>query len=200
MDGEDAGRTGAQGSWRLWNLKPGEWRTAGWLGALLVAGLLLLFARPAAAPSGAGARQVLPVAVLGGPDPLQAEQAEMDRQLTAILGRIAGAGTVSVQVHLAYGPVTDYALDTQVSDSSSTPATSDGQGGTQHAESDQVVLAGSGTPAVRAVQAPAVDGVLVVATGASDPVVGLEIEQAVQAATGAPAYRIVVLPASGGER
>jgi stage III sporulation protein AG len=181
---------------RLWNLKPADWRTAAWLGALLLAGVILLFAHPAGAPApgtaaapGGGASGA--TAALPTGDPLRAEEAAMDADLERILGRIAGVGAVSVQVHLAYGPVTDFATDTQVSESG-------GGAAAQSSESDQVVLAGSGAPAVRAVQAPQVDGVLVVAQGASDPRIALELTQAVEAATGAAAYAIVVLPGGGG--
>ncbi len=180
----------------VWNLKKGEWKTAAWLLGLLVLGLLLLLVRPGAA-SGGGASP--PVTSGGGSsrapisgDPLVAEEEAMDSSLATALGRITGAGTVTVRVHLASGPKTDYAENVQSSITGS---------GSQAASStnQQLASGSSGGPVVQGTLGADVAGVLVVASGASDPAVALELSQAVQAATGAPAYAIVVLSAEGGK-
>ena len=193
-DGREAREGGPLGS--VLRLKPGETRAALWLLALLGVGLVLL-TRPA---GGAGPRApaTSPPAAAPG-DPLGAEAAAIDQRLASVLGEIAGVGPVTVAVDLATGPWTAYATDTQTTDSAtSQPEGAASSTDTQSSSSTQVVLAGDGTPAVQGVEAPRIEGVLVVARGAADPVVAEEITQAVQAATGVPAYRIVVLPQAGG--
>jgi stage III sporulation protein AG len=208
------------------HLKAQDGRTAGWLLALLAAGVLLLTvhggaAAPGGPTAGSGARGLAPAALsatdhasgssaapasssasgspAGGADPLLAEEDAMDHRLAAMLSQVAGVGAVSVEVDLATGPTTVYATDNQVSDATSVQPTGSGdQTNTQHTADGQVVLGGSGQPAVQAVRAPEVAGVLVVAAGGGNPVLAEEITQAVEAATGVPAYRIVVLPAAGG--
>lgn len=205
---------------RVFNLKAKDLRLAGWLAALGAVGVLLLTVRPAAAPAPArrsvqGAAAVPVLGALGSGsaggatasatasgDPgagLGAAEAQIGSGLARILSRVVGVGAVTVQVHLVEGPVTDYAMNTQVTSAVTTqPSGGTMQTNTQRSENDQVVTTGGGVPAVRDVRGPQVAGVLVVATGARSPVVSLEISQAVQAATGVPAYRIVVLPAQGG--
>ncbi len=201
-------REGAQPPIRFFNLKPKDMRAAGWLLALLAAGVVLLtvhpgasapaLARPAVSTAGATGSATA-AASLTAADPLLAEEQAIDSRLQTILARVAGVGTVSVEVDLVEGPATDYAVNSQVTDSTSTQPTGAGaQTSTQHSADGQVVLSGAGQPAVHAIRGPVVDGVLVVAVGATSPVVEEEITQAVQAATGVPAYRIVVLPAAGG--
>lgn len=212
MDDEGAGGGGRSGKkpggpatpWRLWNLKAPEWRTAGWLGAILVAGLILLTARPAAAPkaptTAASTTAGTPSATAA--DPLQAEAQSIEADLAQALDAIAGAGPVTVRVHLKEGPVTDFAANTQVTDSTS-HQTSQGGGDqvtTQRSVSRQLAsgATGGGTPPVQSVSAPQITGVLVVAAGAANPSVQAELAAAVQAATGVPLYEVVVLPAAAG--
>jgi len=198
--GQRAG--GPATSWRLWNLKAPEWRTAGWLGAILVAGLILLTARPVAAPkapaaASAPAAGTAPTAA----DPLQAEEQAIEADLAQALDAVAGAGPVTVRVHLGEGPVTDFAASTQETNSTS-QQTSQGGGDqvtTQRSVSRQLSGASTGgAPPVQSVRAPQITGVLVVAAGAGDPVVKAELAAAVQAATGVPLYEVVVLPAAAG--
>jgi len=207
VGGEGGSRGGApppRGAWRLWNLKGPEWRTAGWLGALLLAGLLLLSTTRGA---GAGATHTpaagapaAATAVPGG-DPLLSEAAAIAADLTQALEAIAGAGSVTVRVHLQEGPVTEFAANTQVTDQVSAQSGQSGgdQTTTQHSESSQLAAAatGGGTP-VRAIAAPTITGVLVVAAGARDPTVRAELTAAVLAATAVALYRIVVVPAAAG--
>ena len=202
-DGERAGGgSRPRGGLQLWNLKAPEWRTAAWLGGLLVLGLVLLLARPAAAPGSAALpAAAAPAAAPGdGADPLAAEEAAMAADLAGALDRIAGAGTVTVRVHLAAGAQTQYATNAQDSDSATSGTGAGGglQTTTQKTTSTQVVVATSGAPVVSAVQAPAVDGVLIVAPGASSGVVRAELAAAAQAVTGAPLYSITVVPAQEG--
>lgn len=198
-------------AWRppqFWNLKAPQWKTAAWMGALLVAGLILLLQRPAAAPSRA-ASAGLPSTSSAAPsgadsagsaDPLSGEEEAMAARLSAALGRIAGAGAVSVDVRLAAGPTTRFATDAQDSNAvtSETGTGAGAQTTTQTTTSTQVVTGAAGAPVVEGVQSAQVAGVLVVASGATDPVVAAELARAAQALTGAPLYRITVLPGQGG--
>lgn len=200
-EGRRGGRAGLP--WRPWNLKGPEWRTAAWLGALLLAGLLLLTVRPGGAsqaPSGAapgGAATADPPAS----SPLQAEEESLAQSLQPALEAIAGAGTVTVRVHLGEGPVTEYASNVQQTESTSSQ-TGSGSGGTVTTQTsvDSQLAGGTsgGTPPVRAVRGPQVTGVLVIATGAGDATVRGELAAAVHAATGVPLYQVVVVPAAGG--
>ncbi len=159
-----------------------------WLAGLFVLGTALLWihpgsaARPAAVQTVSGA---VPSATGEGTDPLLAEEETMDAALESALEAIAGAGSVTVRVHLTSGPMTEYAEKVQQSGSSTSstePATGSG-----------------GAPLIRGTSAALVDGVLVVASGATDQAVAAEITQAVAAATGAPLYAIEVVPAGEGE-
>ncbi len=188
--------------WQLWNLKAPEWRTAAVLGGLLVVGLILLSSRPAGAPAGAPAAGAGSVTAAGAAasDPLSAEEAAIDQNLAAVLGRVDGAGDVTVHVRLASGPTTVYATNDQDSDSTTSETTSGGGGQTtvQHSVTKQLAGGANGATPVVSVQAPAVSSVLVVATGAVSPVVQVRLAAAAQAATGVPLYQITVLPAGGG--
>jgi stage III sporulation protein AG len=181
------------------NLKRPEWKTAAWMAALLGVGLLLLLQRPAAAP-GRGAADPAPAAAPSGGGPLGREEAQLSAQLTSALGRIVGAGRVTAQVDLQSGAQTEYATDAQDSNSVTSDTASGGgaQTTTQKTTNTQVVMASSGSPVVSGMRGPVVSGVLVVASGASNPVVAQELAQAAQALTGAPLYRITVLPGLGG--
>lgn len=158
-----------------------------WLAGLFVAGMVLLWMHPGSAERRAAVTTV-GAAVSGTPhanDPLMVEEEAMDAALEGAIEAIAGAGTVTVQVHLASGPMTEYAEKVQQSGSS--------------ASSAEPAMGSSGAPLIRGTSAAMVDGVLVVASGATDPVVAAEITQAVAAATGAPLYAIEVVPARGGD-
>ncbi len=196
--------TALRTSWRLWNFKAPEWRTAAWLGALLVAGLILLLtAHPAAPPKTAAAGSVplrAPGSAAGAP--LQGTEQAIEANLAQALDAIAGAGPVTVRVHLAEGPVTEFAANTQETDSTSSQ-TGQGSGGqvtTQRSVSRQLAgaVSGGGAVPVRSVRAPQISGVLVVAVGAVNPAIRAELAAAVHAATGVALYQVVVLPATAG--
>lgn len=187
-------------SWRLWNLKGPEWRTAGWLGALLLGGLLLLTFHGGGGTGAGAATPRVPTAQPATGDPLQADEGVLEANLTQALDAIAGAGPVTVRVHLEEGPVTEFATNTQTTDSTSHQTSQGGgdQTTTQHSESSQLATPTTGGgPPVQSVEAPTITGVLVVAAGAGDATVRAELTAAVQAATAVPLYRIVVVPAAG---
>lgn len=182
-----------------WNLKAPEWKTAGWLGGLLVLGLILLTARSAGAPAHPSlTASAAPPTV--GADPLSAEQAQMDQALTGALSHVSGAGQVTVAVLLASGPTTVYATNDQDSDSTTSETSAGGglQTTVQHSTTRQLAGTTGGTQPVASVHAPQIQSVLVVATGAVSPLVQMRLAAATQAATGIPLFRITVLPGGGG--
>lgn len=185
--------------WTLWNLKAPEWKTAAWLGGLLVLGLILLMSRPAGAPTHASPASAAPPPAATA-DALLGEEAAIDQQLAATLSRVAGAGQVSVQVLLASGPTTVYATNDQ--DSNSTTSETSAGGGlqttTQHSVTHQLAGTTGSAPPVTTTRGPQYQSVLVLATGAVSPVVQTRLAAAAQAATGVPLFRITVLPAGGG--
>ena len=184
---------------QLWNLKAPEWKTAAWLGGLLVVGLILLTARPAGAPTKASTASA-PEAPTVRADPLAAEESAMAQDLAAALGRVAGAGDVTVRVRLASGPTTVYVSNDQDTESTTSETSSGGglQTTVQRSTSHQLAGTTGSVPPVVTVQAPQIQSVLVVATGASSPLVQMRLAAAAQAATGIPLFRITVLPAGGG--
>jgi stage III sporulation protein AG len=134
----------------------------------------------------------------GGSDPLAAWQAEIDTLLAKTLALVRGAGTVDVAVTLAGSPSRTVAMNTTVR----TTAQRSSQAGTTSVETStetdrQVVLGGNSSPIVLSEVGPQVVGVLVVATGAADPVVREELQLAVETVLGVPAYKVMVLPRGG---
>ncbi len=211
--GEQSGADGGGQRWpqvvaawpRWFNFKPAQWRTAAWLGVAGIAGLVLLVVRPG---TGGGLGATVPSApaatsgtsAAGDPgNGVAATAAAMDRQLQQVLRQVAGAGQVTVEVDLTSGPQSVFASNTQTNRTTSqqTPAGGGSDQSVQVTSSTQVVLAGS-TPAVATTRAASVAGVLVVATGATDPVVKAALAEAAQAATGVPLYRVTVLAGGGG--
>lgn len=133
--------------------------------------------------------------------PFSSEE-ELERRLEALLSRIAGAGTVEVFLTFETSERHHYAL--QRSETERRGYEADGAGDWHLAEHEtdrsvQPVLLrdeqGRGERAlVEWIEAPAVRGVLVVASGAADPSVRYRLLQAVETALGIPSHRIEVLP------
>lgn len=191
-------------SWPRWfNFKPAQWRTTLWLVVAGVAGLVLLAARPGGGGQAPPAQPLPAGATTTGPassNRISDAAAALDRQLAAVLEQVVGAGQVTVAVDLTAGPEAVFATNTQTNrtQSQQTPPSGGSEVSVQQQQSSQVVLAGS-NPVVAATRAPTIAGVLVVATGASDPEVAAALARAAQTATGVPLYRVTVLAAGGGE-
>lgn len=126
--------------------------------------------------------------------------AEVQRTLEETLAEVAGAGQVSVRVFLGSGPRYEYARRTS-GDTRTTQETD--RAGTsrvtseEHDEGEVTLVKGQGDtedqPVVVVTHLPEVEGVLVVASGASDPSVRQELSQAVTTALHLPAHRVRVL-------
>ncbi|MDI3317445.1 MAG: stage III sporulation protein AG [Bacillota bacterium] len=218
MRRRDGERQARQGLWERWQAALRERFGLGgesyrWLqAAILVVGLGLILliignglgAGPSGAPatgrpaagtpdggtgSGGGGGGPLPA------DPEAAAQVLADR-LGATLETVRGAGRVRVQVTLESGPRNLYVME-EHSQTSTTQETDSSGGRRQESQTDrQLTLpasAAGGSAPVQAVDEPRVRGVLVVASGAGDPVVRDELARAVQTLLGVPLYRVAVV-------
>ncbi len=127
------------------------------------------------------------------------EEETMARALEQMLGQVAGAGKVKVTVRLASSTRQEYAVNT--TSSRKTTEEKDQGGGnrltTENTDQGQVVLIHNGQeekPVVEKEQAARVEGVLVVAEGASEPHVKASLFQATRVALGAAPQKIIILP------
>ncbi|MDN5346885.1 MAG: stage sporulation protein [Clostridia bacterium] len=184
-------------------------RRALWLGVAVLLGLALLSTgnlmkdgsgvktaglRPAPVTAGGGSQQE-------GKGELGTVARQLESQLKGILEQVRGAGRVEVSVTLAAGPMREYAVNTRTT--SRSVEEKDQNGGTRLTKEtnadDQVVMARAGQiggegPVVIKESMPKVQGVLVVADGAEDPVVRAQMAQAVQTLLGIAAHQVQVLP------
>lgn len=180
-----------------------------WLGVAVLIGLSLLYAgnlmksgvgvissgpRPSPVVQGDTARE-------GSNGELRAAARQLEVQLKGILEQVRGAGQVEVCVTLASGPMRDYAVNTKTLRRSIEER--DQNGGTRLTTEtnadDQLVMAratqvGGEGPVVIKESMPKIQGVLVVAEGAEDPLVRAQLVQAVQTLLGADAHQVQVLP------
>lgn len=123
---------------------------------------------------------------------------EMENQLGLILSQIKGAGKVSIMITLKTGSEIIPAKDETISDK--TTNEKDNEGGTrtinEQSTSDKVVFmneqGGTSKPFVLKEINPEIKGVIIVAEGAKDARVKLELTEAVQTVLDVPAYRISV--------
>ncbi len=123
---------------------------------------------------------------------------KLERDLSSILGKIRGAGKVSVMVTLKSGAEIIPAKDEAISDKVTNEK--DVSGGTrtinEKTTDDKVVFAaaqgGNSKPLIIKEVNPEIKGVIVVAEGAKDSKVKLELSQAVQTVLDIPAHRVTV--------
>lgn len=174
----------------------------GWLLLLGLLGVLLLawgsFTAPATAPAGSKAPEPAPATVRDEGEESFAPR--LEASLAQTLSQVAGAGRVSVRVFLSSGPRYEYARKT----TGETRTTQESEkGGVSRVTSEQrdegeVTImrgetGGRDEPVVVVARVPEIQGVLVVAEGASDPLVRVELTRAVETALGLPAHRVRVL-------
>ncbi|MGE5552789.1 MAG: hypothetical protein ACM3XZ_02555 [Betaproteobacteria bacterium] len=129
---------------------------------------------------------------------------ELEQALAETLSQVAGAGDVSVRIFLASGPRYEYARKTSAdtrTTQESDPGGSSRVISEQHEEGEVTVrrggAGGEDVPVVVVTHLPAVQGVLVVASGATDPMVRAELSRAVQTALNLPPHRVRVLAKEG---
>jgi len=120
---------------------------------------------------------------------------DTEKRLEEVLGEIQGAGKVSVTLFLAAGPQYNYANNTNTSkdQGGGTRLTTEINEDTQMVMSRAVGSNGDQPVVIKEIK-PDVQGVLVVAEGASDPFVRATLSKAVQTLMGIPAHQVNVLP------
>lgn len=173
-----------------------RWAAVGVAGVILVILANVFFQAPPATVASAGTRGRAASAQVRSDDALMAYEAQLDQEVATSLEAIQGAGKVRVSVTLAGSPSRQYVLNTtQHQDQTQSR---DAQGGTQtqtSTETTGTLAAGSNaSPVLMREIGPEVVGVLVVASGASDPVVRDDLFQATATLLGVPAYKVMVLP------
>lgn len=123
---------------------------------------------------------------------------ELENRLTEILSKMQNTGKVSVMITLKSGSEIIPAKDESITDK--TTDEKDVEGGTRAINekntSDQVVFlndqGGTSKPLVLKEINPDIKGVIIVAEGAKDPRVKLQLTEAVQTVLDVPAYRVSV--------
>jgi stage III sporulation protein AG len=123
---------------------------------------------------------------------------ELEDRLIGILAEIQNAGKVSVMITLKTGTEIIPAKDESITDK--TTDEKDVEGGTRNINekntTDQVVFmndqGGTSKPLVLKEVNPEIKGVIIVAEGAKDPKVKLQLTEAVQTVLDVPAYRVSV--------
>lgn len=114
------------------------------------------------------------------------QKVSLQETLEEILGKISGAGRVSVLLTQAAGEETIYQLDESIS----------AEGSGNSTRRDTVLVSGTGREEaglIRQVKAPTYQGAVVVCQGADNAVVRLAVVEAVRSATGLTSDRISVL-------
>ncbi len=129
----------------------------------------------------------------------------MEKRMEKVLSQIEGAGEVTVVLLLENGP--EYRYVTNETTDRKTIEEEDQNGGkrltTQANKKDELVLVrserGVEEPVIVKKHNPTVRGVLVVATGAKDPVVRAGLANAVQTLLDVGAHQVRIYPRKGGE-
>ncbi|HOF94913.1 MAG TPA: hypothetical protein PLE79_05190 [Clostridia bacterium] len=133
---------------------------------------------------------------LNAPEPLALSEQDVERRLEKVLSSIRGAGTVRVMITYESGPELVTAMSTDTNSNIAENVEAGRQSTTeQQTESKRpATVTGSGgtTPIVLTEKQPNVRGVIVVAEGAADIAVRLNLQRAVQTVLSIPASSIEV--------
>lgn len=112
----------------------------------------------------------------------------LEQRLEAILGRIRGAGQVRVLITYDTAgeriAATVSTLDESLSESTGSTAATKSKQTREMVQPATVTTQGGQTPIILVEKEPSIRGVIVVAEGAADPTVRLNLQRAVQAVTG----------------
>ncbi|MGI6144615.1 MAG: hypothetical protein GX092_06430 [Clostridia bacterium] len=119
------------------------------------------------------------------------------KQITDILSQVEGVGHVSVAISLAAGQEQDYAKN--VNNQKTIVEEKDTQGGVRvtteiDEQTEYVLVQSRNEPLVLKEKAPEIKGVLVVAEGANDVELKIQLSRAVQSLFDLPAHKIMILP------
>ncbi len=174
--------------------------------ALAVVGVLLIFGADLLAPSKPQVSpQTTQQSALQARGMGQSNDYELmyEESLRETITAIAGTGEVIIDVFLASSPRAEYARSLDASEKVTQNQAETGSVTQQTTESrtnSQVTLVRSGTweePIVVQTFAPEIQGVLVIAEGANNPRIKLELTRAVCTALDIPAHRVRVLSKEG---
>jgi stage III sporulation protein AG len=135
--------------------------------------------------------------------PADRYRVDLETRSAAILSKVEGAGTVSVQITLEGGTYREYAVNSVEEYKNVDEKMSSGEARvtTEKRETRDVVLpshpsSGRGqSPILVLERSPAISGVLVAASGASDSRTKRELAEAAQTLLGVPAHRVMVVVA-----
>ncbi|HBQ27878.1 MAG TPA: hypothetical protein DD719_00350 [Desulfotomaculum sp.] len=171
-----------------------------WLACLVILGIILILSGNGKSTSKNTSSKDPKEKVMSSYGSVMAREEEtMARQLEQMLSQVAGAGKVKVTVRLTSSTQQEYAVNT-TSGRKTTEEKDQGGGNrltTENTDQGQVVLIHNGQeekPVVEKEQAARVEGVLVVAEGASEPYVKASLFQATRVALGAAPQKIIILP------
>lgn len=133
--------------------------------------------------------------VPAGENSTSANNVDLEKQLEAILTQMDGVGEVSVSITYSEGLTREYAVNTNQTEKEIQEK--DGSGGTrittEKAETGEVVMGtGNQEPVLLRESMAKIQGVLVVAQGADDPLVKERLFEAVQSLLQVPAHRVTV--------
>jgi stage III sporulation protein AG len=164
----------------------------------IVAAINLLLSQPSNGTRTPDARLVsAPTADTGTLQQVLNYQRTLETQLQEMLSRIQGAGEVSVMITLANGPEVKPLTNVQSSERNSEEKGADGRSvtTTETTRNEQVVTASADAGvAVQEATLPVINGVLVVASGASAPQVRAALTTAVATSLNVAPSRVVVVP------
>lgn len=174
-----------------------RWAAIGVGGVVLVLLASIFSSGPATPAVGTAAPSPAPARVAPNPsDTLIAYETSLDEEVAQALSDVLGAGRVRVSITLQGSPAKRYAQNT--STQSGVTRQTDAQGGTETqttSQTSRTLASGSGSaPVLTQEIGPEVVGVLVVASGASNPLVRDDLFQAATTLLGVPGYKVMVLP------
>jgi stage III sporulation protein AG len=139
----------------------------------------------------------LPAQVAATPQTTEAAT-KLERELTAILSRIAGVGKVRVAISLKTANRRLWERQTKVT---KRVVQKQGELDSEESSSDELVFAkdreGTDNPVLQAELAPEVQGVLVVAEGAGDSAIKRLLTETMMTILDLPAHRVMVIAGEG---
>ncbi|MGI6552845.1 MAG: hypothetical protein ACOX37_07395 [Bacillota bacterium] len=194
----------ASGRNKFFNLNASQLPLALWLAAAAFIGIVLIGIDNLATTGIDEDQPALEMPLAPAESEISKMEQEIERRLETILCQIEGAGEVSVSVFLGSGTRYEYAVN--VSSTNRTINEKDQGGGsrgtTEVNSTGQLVLVKSGQtgkeqPVIVREERPAIQGVLVVADGARDPLVHRKLLRAVETVLDLDAHRISVFSRKG---
>lgn len=159
------------------------------LGAILIVGIVLMNIFSGGGNAAKGSSPAAEIATVSSDN---SYERQLEANMVRILSKIKGAGTVEVAITLCSGSRSEYAYNTTNSQKDVDETGSSASQSTETSVSQTLATDDSGPVLVEETM-PKVEGVLVVAKGASDPYVRRQLFLAVEGLFDLPAHRIVIV-------